>query len=190
MEIEKTLKNLATFWDIYEYMGDERKTLDDIKGHLMKDLGKPESTARAHISAFLRSGHGVVYRDGEYYFMELDLVFLMLEALDEKWHFLQYLSDQEQIEYLEEKINKLEAKSDDLKSRNNSLQKKVTSLKKELEDLNTSSQEAKANYEKQINHLEEIYLEAKSELMEQTTCGPLDHKSGNWLSSIKGRLGL
>lgn len=52
MNVGETLKHIGTYWEIYEYIGNRRKKLTDIKKHLMKECGKPESTARMQITNF------------------------------------------------------------------------------------------------------------------------------------------
>ena len=46
MNVEETLKNIGTYWDIYSYLGTSERSLDEIKKHLMIECGKPESTKK------------------------------------------------------------------------------------------------------------------------------------------------
>lgn len=49
---EETLKHFGTFWEIYQFIGCDGRTYDEIKRYLMKECDRPESTARAKINAF------------------------------------------------------------------------------------------------------------------------------------------
>ena len=52
MNVAETLKHLGNHWDLYSLAGEGEYSFDKAKKHLMDECGKPESTARAKMSAF------------------------------------------------------------------------------------------------------------------------------------------
>lgn len=52
MNVEETLKHLGNHWDLYSLAGEGEYSFDKAKKYLMDECGKPESTARAKMSAF------------------------------------------------------------------------------------------------------------------------------------------
>jgi hypothetical protein len=52
MNVEETLKHLGNHWDLYRLAGEGEYSFDKAKKYLMDECGKPESTARAKMSAF------------------------------------------------------------------------------------------------------------------------------------------
>ena len=52
MNVEETLKHLGNHWGLYSLAGEGEYSFDKAKKYLMEECGKPESTARAKMSAF------------------------------------------------------------------------------------------------------------------------------------------
>ena len=52
VNIDETLKNIGTYWEVYCFVAEKDRSLDEIKKFLMVECDKPESTARAQVSAF------------------------------------------------------------------------------------------------------------------------------------------
>lgn len=145
MQVDEALKNLSTFWDIYEFVGKDKKSFDAIKEYLVKDLGKPESTARAHINALRSSTESLFFTDGNYVEIDYDKVFLMLEALNSVWDYEQY-----DLNYL--KVQSLKEEVEGLKSENHGLEKKICDASADYKKLQEQMYEDKICYLKELLH--------------------------------------
>lgn len=89
MNVEETLKHLGNHWDLYSLAGEGEYSFDRAKKYLMDECGKPESTARAKISAF-RYGRDSLIKisgDGKRYSMDPEKVNLLEALVDEVIHF-------------------------------------------------------------------------------------------------------
>ena len=63
MTFEEELKHVATYSNIYEILWDEPKTFDVVKQYLMREYGKPESTARSYITSIRNGNTGLMMVD-------------------------------------------------------------------------------------------------------------------------------
>lgn len=92
MNVEETLKHIGTYWDIYRYIGKEKRSFDDIKKYLMKECDKPESTARANISGFKTARDTIIKisSDGKSVSIDSQKWNDLLWSMDERMHFSEY----------------------------------------------------------------------------------------------------
>lgn len=89
MNVEETLKHLGNHWDLYRLAGEGEYSFDKAKKYLMDECGKPESTARAKMSAF-RYGRDSLIKistDGKRYSIDSEKVNLLEALVDEVIHF-------------------------------------------------------------------------------------------------------
>lgn len=92
VNIDETLKNIGTYWEVYCFIAEEDRTLDEIKRFLMTECYKPESTARAQVSAF-KSARDNIYEfceDGEHVCISVDKVNRLEEQMDDFLGFTKY----------------------------------------------------------------------------------------------------
>ena len=89
MNIEETLKHLGNHWDLYSLAGEGEYSFDKAKKYLMEECGKPESTARAKMSAFRYAGDSLIKisTDGKRYSIDSEKVNLLEALVDEVIHF-------------------------------------------------------------------------------------------------------
>lgn len=92
MNVEETLKHIGTYWDIYRYIGKEKRSFDDIKKYLMKECDKPESTARANISGFKTARDTIIKisSDGKSVSVDPQKWNDLFWTMDERMHFSEY----------------------------------------------------------------------------------------------------
>lgn len=92
MNVGEKLKHIGTYWEIYEYIGNRRKKLTDIKKHLMKECGKPESTARMQITNFRYSRHNIfaLYNNDKVVGLDIAKINELERELDKVSHFTDY----------------------------------------------------------------------------------------------------
>ena len=64
-EFIKTLKHLATYFDVYNCVSRRGMNQDALKAYLMKHLNKPESTARSYIKAVKEDESSLLMYDEE-----------------------------------------------------------------------------------------------------------------------------
>ena len=84
MNIAETIKHLGNHWELYCLAGDGEYSFDRAKKYLMDECGKPESTARAKVSAFRYARDSLIKisSDGKRYFIDLEKLNI-LEASEE-----------------------------------------------------------------------------------------------------------
>lgn len=63
MSFEEELKHVATYLNIYEILWDGPKKFDVAKQYLMREYGKPESTARSYITSIRNGNTGLMTVD-------------------------------------------------------------------------------------------------------------------------------
>lgn len=92
MNVGETLKHIGTYWEIYEYIGNHRKKLTDIKKYLMKECGKPESTARMQITNFRYSRHSIfaLYNNDKVVGLDIAKINELEREIDKVSHFTDY----------------------------------------------------------------------------------------------------
>lgn len=110
MKVGEILKNLATYWDIYDFVRRDEETFDSVKGYLMDECGKPESTARANLTGFRKSPFGLLLIDEKAETMCIDesKVREFLDALNDVFEFYEYDYSSEVINEYGDKICRLE----------------------------------------------------------------------------------
>ena len=85
MNVEEILKHLGNYWDLYSLAGEGEYSFDRAKKYLMDECGKPESTARAKMSAF-RYGRDSLLKisgDGKRYSIDPEKVNVQEALVDE-----------------------------------------------------------------------------------------------------------
>lgn len=89
MNIAETLKHLGNHWELYCLAGDGEYSLDKAKKYLMDECGKPESTARAKMSAFRYARDSLIKisSDGKRYFIDLEKLNILEASIDSVIHF-------------------------------------------------------------------------------------------------------
>lgn len=89
MNIAETLKHLGNHWDLYSLAGDGEYSFDKAKKYLMDECGKPESTARAKMSAFRYARDSLIKisSDGKRYFIDLEKLNILEASIDSVIHF-------------------------------------------------------------------------------------------------------
>lgn len=89
MNVEETLKHLGNHWDLYRLAGEGEYSFDKAKKYLMEECGKPESTARAKMSAFRYARDSLIKisGDGKRYSIDSEKVNLLEVLVDEVIHF-------------------------------------------------------------------------------------------------------
>ncbi|SCW67694.1 hypothetical protein SAMN02910400_01834 [Lachnospiraceae bacterium C10] len=89
MNVEETLKHLGNHWDLYSLAGDGEYSFDKAKKYLMDECGKPESTARAKMSAFRYARDSLIKisSDGKRYFIDLEKLNILEASMDSVIHF-------------------------------------------------------------------------------------------------------
>ena len=92
MNVEETIKHLGNHWELYKLAAYEECSIDYAKRYLMDDCGKPESTARAKMSAFRYSRDSLlsISDDGKRYSIDHDKVDEFEMLLDEVIHFTEF----------------------------------------------------------------------------------------------------
>ena len=92
MNVEETIKHLGNHWELYKLVAYEECSFDYAKRYLMDDCGKPESTARAKMSAFRYSRDSLlsISDDGKRYSIDHDKVDEFEMLLDEVIHFTEF----------------------------------------------------------------------------------------------------
>ena len=92
MNVEETIKHLGNHWELYKLAAYEECSFDYAKRYLMDDCGKPESTARAKMSAFRYSRDSLlsISDDGKRYSIDHDKVDEFEMLLDEVIHFTEF----------------------------------------------------------------------------------------------------
>lgn len=92
MNVEETIKHLGNHWELYKLATYEECSFDYAKRYLMDDCGKPESTARAKMSAFRYSRDSLlsISDDGKRYSIDHDKVDEFEMLLDEVIHFTEF----------------------------------------------------------------------------------------------------
>ncbi|MBP3275785.1 hypothetical protein [Kandleria sp.] len=89
MNVEETLKHLGNHWDLYSLAGEGEYSFDKAKKYLMEECGKPESTARAKMSAFRYARDSLIKisGDGKRYSIDSEKVNVLEALVDEVIHF-------------------------------------------------------------------------------------------------------
>lgn len=89
MNIAETIKHLGNHWDLYSLAGDGEYSFDKAKKYLMDECGKPESTARAKMSAFRYARDSLIKisNDGKRYFIDLEKLNILEASIDSVIHF-------------------------------------------------------------------------------------------------------
>lgn len=89
MNIAETIKHLGNHWDLYSLAGDGEYSFDKAKKYLMDECGKPESTARAKMSAlrYARDSLIKISSDGKRYFIDLEKLNILEASIDSVIHF-------------------------------------------------------------------------------------------------------
>lgn len=89
MNIAETIKHLGNHWDLYSLAGDGEYSFDKAKKYLMNECGKPESTARAKMSAFRYARDSLIKisSDGKRYFIDLEKLNILEASIDSVIHF-------------------------------------------------------------------------------------------------------
>ena len=89
MNIAETIKHLGNHWDLYSLAGDGEYSFDKAKKYLMDECGKPESTARAKMSAFRYARDSLIKigSDGKRYFIDLEKLNILEVSIDSVIHF-------------------------------------------------------------------------------------------------------
>ena len=89
MKIAETIKHLGNHWDLYSLAGDGEYSFDKAKKYLMDECGKPESTARAKMSAFRYARDSLIKisNDGKRYFIDLEKLNILEASIDSVIHF-------------------------------------------------------------------------------------------------------
>ena len=139
MNIAETLKHLGNHWELYCLAGDGEYSFDRAKKYLMDECGKPESTARAKMSAFrcARDSLIKISSDGKRYFIDLEKLNILEASIDSVIHF-------SKIDYRGQEMEELEVLYDFQKEETSDWMDKYYKLK-EL----SQKQEARAYKENQ-----------------------------------------
>lgn len=89
MNIAETIKHLGNHWELYCLAGDGEYSFDKAKKYLMDECGKPESTARAKMSAFRYARDSLIKisSDGKKYFIDLEKLNVLEASMDSVIHF-------------------------------------------------------------------------------------------------------
>ena len=89
MNIAETLKHFGNHWELYCLAGDGEYIFDKAKKYLMDECGKPESTARAKMSAFRYARDSLIKisSDGKRYFIDLEKLNIIEVSIDSVIHF-------------------------------------------------------------------------------------------------------
>ena len=89
MNIAETLKHFGNHWELYCLAGDGEYSFDKAKKYLMDECGKPESTARAKMSAFQYARDSLIKisSDGKRYFIDLEKLNIIEVSIDSVIHF-------------------------------------------------------------------------------------------------------
>ena len=89
MNIAETLKHLGNHWELYCLAGDGEYSFDRAKKYLMDECEKPESTARAKMSAFRYARDSLIKisSDGKRYFIDLEKLNILEASIDSVIHF-------------------------------------------------------------------------------------------------------
>lgn len=89
MNIAETLKHFGNHWELYCLAGDGEYSFDKAKKYLMDECGKPESTARAKMSAFRYARDSLIKisSDGKRYFIDLEKLNIIEFSIDSVIHF-------------------------------------------------------------------------------------------------------
>ena len=89
MNVEDTIKHLGNHCDLYSLAGGGEYSFDKAKKYLMDECGKPESTARAKMSAFRYARDSLLKISGDEkrYSIDLEKVNLLEALVDEVIHF-------------------------------------------------------------------------------------------------------
>lgn len=92
MNVEETIKHLGNHWELYKLAAYEECSFDYAKRYLMDDCGRPESTARAKMSAFRYSRDSLlsISDDGKHYSIDHDKVDEFEMLLDKVIHFTEF----------------------------------------------------------------------------------------------------
>lgn len=139
MNIAETIKHLGNHWDLYSLAGDGEYSFDKAKKYLMDECGKPESTARAKMSAFRYARDSLIKisSDGKRYFIDLEKLNILEASIDSVIHF-------SKIDYRGQEMEELEVLYDFQKEETSDWMDKYYQLK-EL----SQKQEARAYKENQ-----------------------------------------
>lgn len=141
MNVEETLKHLGNHWDLYSLAGEGEYSFDKAKKYLMEECGKPESTARAKMSAFRYARDSLIKisGDGKRYSIDPEKVNLLEALVDEVIHFSEFdYRCKEMKEWVELYHSQSEETEDwmehyyDLKALNEKQQKRLFREKQEL----------------------------------------------------------
>ncbi len=148
MQLEEQLKHVQMYLPIYEFVGDEDKTFDEVKKYLIEDCEKSESTARSYLTTIRGSNPGLFMVDEETgvicvnpemvkdFENKLDMLF--------QWHAFDQRSNE--ISELEEKLSDacrdkdemeyyLRSEISDVTISRNQLQYQVNDLEKQIQIL-------------------------------------------------------
>lgn len=148
MQLEEQLKHVQMYLPIYEFVGDEDKSFDEVKKYLIEDCEKSESTARSYLTTIRGSNPGLFMVDDEMGVLcvnsemvkdfenKLDMLF--------QWHAFDQRSNE--ISELEEKLSNacrdkdemeyyLRSEISDVTISRNQLQKQVYDLEKKIQIL-------------------------------------------------------
>ena len=135
MNVEEKLKHIGTYWDIYSYLGTSKRSLDEIKKHLMIECGKPESTARANISGFKSAEDSIadISRNGKIVRINIEKINALEKAIDCKIKF-------SKSDYRRDELEEILAERDNLKKENRRTGNKCLNCERkhseEVRDLN------------------------------------------------------
>ena len=104
MNVEETLKHLGNHWNLYSLAGEGEYSFDKAKKYLMDECGKPESTARAKMSAFRYARDSLlkISSDGKRYSINPEKVNVLEALVDEVIHFSDFDYRCEQMKEWEE----------------------------------------------------------------------------------------
>jgi hypothetical protein len=158
MQLEEQLKHVHMYLPIYEFLGREERTFDEVKTYLMEECEKSESTARSYLTAIRGNNPGLFIVDEENGVMcvhperikdfenNLEMLF--------QWHLLDWRS--KEMSNLREKLDEALMENKELETYFNSELADVTSTKNQLHN--------------QVNDLKKQIQLLEDKLLDQELC--------------------
>lgn len=90
INVEEVCKHIQSYIEIYEFVQQDEKTIQEVKAYLMEECGKPESTARAHIEAVKKSETGLLQFSKNKISLSLEKAMAFESALTDIFHWDEY----------------------------------------------------------------------------------------------------
>ena len=90
MNVGEVCKHIQSYFDVYEFIEQDEKPIQEVKQYLMEVCHKPESTARSHIEAIKKSDAGLLQIKGDLIGLDLGKAMEFERALDGIFHWQEY----------------------------------------------------------------------------------------------------